>query len=177
MRRYAGPSKKLAPAIDPDISCPHSFIEDEGVQLEIDCMECAGAHDLSNVRCMMGVVNVVSGGVVPESVILKRFTHKRYRKDQVNIVALAAAELSALNRALGTPNDMSDKNCRTCLANRHQVVSWMRRRLFEDPERYILLGEHLADEIRHAHASVTCERAGVCIDSAISASAMLSGGR
>jgi hypothetical protein len=175
MRHQGGPTKKLAPTIDPNISCPHSFTEDEGVQLEVDCLECAGAHDLMNPRCMIGVVNVVSGGVVPEIVILKRFTHKRYRRDAVNLVAMAATELSALNRALAAPDVASDRSCRTCFASRHQVISGMKRRLVENPEAYLLSSRRVAEEIRRAHSISTCERAGMCIDSGIAASTILPG--
>jgi hypothetical protein len=175
MRHQGGPTKKLAPTIDPTVSCPHSYVEDEVVQLEVDCLECAGAHDLMNPRCMIGVVNVVSGGVVPEIVILKRFTHKRYRRDAVNLVAMAATELSALNRALAAPDNASDRRCRTCFASRHQVISGMKRRLVEDPREYLLSCRRVVDEIRHTHSVSTCERAGTCIDSGIAASTILTG--
>ena len=175
MRRRGGPTKRLAPTISPDTHCPHVFTEDEGIQLEIECTDCGGAHDLSNSRCLLGVMNVVCGGAVPETVILKRYTHKRYRRDAVRLVSVAALELSSLNRALATPDQSSDKECRTCVASRQQIVSDMKRRLLENPETYVLGGAILADNIRRAHATPACARAGACIDSGLSASSTFGG--
>jgi hypothetical protein len=173
MRRREGPSKRLAPCIKPESSCPHRFSEDEGLQLEVECIDCAGAHDLSNGQCMAGVITVVSGGAVPDSVILKRFTHKRYRRDAVRIVAAAANELAALNRALASVETPSDKVCRTCPSSRQQVILLMKRRLLEDPVSYVKNGSAMLEELRRPHASISCARASACVESGLSVSMIL----
>ncbi len=173
MRHREGPSKRLAPAISLDISCPHCFVEDEGIQLEVDCSECAGAHDLSNARCLAGVVSVVSSGAIPETVILKRFAHRRYRRETVDIVAIAAGELSAVNRALATSFPASDKNCRTCSASRSSVLTDLKRRLMNDPGAYVSDAAKVLEEINRARASTTCARAKECVRSGVSASTIL----
>lgn len=175
MRHRGGPSKRLAPSIKPESSCPHKYTEDDGLQLEVDCLDCAGAHDLSNSKCMAGVTTVVSGGAVPETVILKRFTHKRYRKELVRLVAAAACELASLNRALASTDPMSDKQCRTCTSSRRQVILAMKRRLLEDPRSYVQAGEALADELKHARATTTCARARACVESGFAASKIFGG--
>ncbi len=170
-----GPSKRLAPSIKPESICPHKYTEDEGLQLEIDCVDCAGAHDLTNSKCMAGVMNVVSGGAVPETVILRRFTHKRYRKDLVRLVAAAAGELASLNRALASPDQASDKECRTCTSSKQQVILAMKRRLLEDPCSYVRAGPALLEELKTSHARTSCPRAGACVRSGFSASAIFGG--
>jgi hypothetical protein len=177
MKQREGPTKRFAPALSADVCCPHSFNEDEGVQLEINCQECAGAHDLANTRCMIGVVNVVSGGVTPETIILKRFTHKRYRKDSVRLVSAAAVELSALNRALSAPEPVSDKSCRTCPASGRQVVQGLKRSLLNDPRGYILHPEETMEQIRRAQGTVACERASACVNVGLSVSEFAGGWR
>jgi len=176
MRHREGPAKRLAPAISTDIHCPHSFADDEGVQLEINCEDCAGAHDLTNGRCMMGVVNVISGAAIPETIILKRFTHKRYRNETVKTVSTAAAELSALSRALSTPDSASDNTCRTCSASRRQVVSRLKSMLLEDPMGYVTKPERVNEEVRRVRVDVSCGHAGACIDLGLATSVVLNGG-
>jgi len=175
MRHRGGPSKRFAPSIKPESSCPHKYTEEDGLQLEIDCVDCAGAHDLSNSKCLAGVTTVVSGGAVPETVILKRFTHKRYRKDLVKLVAAAACELASLNRALASSDPMSDRECRTCSSSRQQVILAMKRRLLEDPRAYVQAGATLLDEFRLARATTSCARAGACVESGFSASTIFGG--
>jgi hypothetical protein len=177
MKQREGPTKRFAPTLSADTCCPHSFGEDEGVQLEINCEECAGAHDLTNTRCLIGVVNVVSGGVAPETIILKRFTHKRYRKDSVRLVSAAAVELSALNRALSAPDPMSDKTCRTCPASGRQIVQSLKRCLLTNPRSYILHPEDTMELIRQVRGTVACERVSACVDAGLSVSVFAGGWR
>jgi hypothetical protein len=124
---------------------------------------------------MVGVMNVVSAGAVPETVILRRFTHKRYRKDVVKVVAAAAIELAALNRAIASTDPLSDKGCRTCISSRQQVVSAMKRRLLEDPRMYMMGSATTADELRLAHSTPSCARSSACIEAGFSASTILGG--
>jgi hypothetical protein len=139
-------------------------------------MECAGAHDLSNNKCMVGVMNVVSGGAVPEIVILRRFTHKRYRKDAVREISAAAAELAALNRALASADPVSDKECRTCASSKQQVICAMKRRLLDNPRTYVSGGAATLEELRLARSASSCPRSGACIEAGFSAST-IPGGR
>ncbi len=132
---------------------------------------------MENTRCMIGVVNVVSGGVTPETIILKRFTHKRYRKESVRLVSAAAVELSALNRALTAPDSASDKSCRTCLASARQVTQSLRRSLLNDPRSYILHPEDTMMKIRDVRETIACARASACIDAGLSVSAFAGGWR
>ena len=176
MRHRRGPTKRLAPTLGPDTSCPHEFTEDEGVQLEIDCTECSGAHDLANSKCLTSAMNAACGGAVPEVVILKRYTHKRYRGDSVWLVSRAAAELAALNRVLASSEQLSDKECRTCAASRQLVIVDLRRRLLENPRAYMSGGLGLPEEIRRGRETVACTRAKECVEAGLGASTIYGGG-
>lgn len=177
MRHRGGPAKTFAPTIDPESSCPHRYTDDEGLLLEIDCTDCAGPHDLSNVRCIAGVTRVVSSGAMPESIVLRRFVHKRYRKGLLKLVERAARELAALNRALTTTDSLSDKECRTCAASRQQVIVSMKRKLLDDPRKYLGSGSEVLEELRRAHAKGACARESACVDSAFLASEVYGEGR
>jgi hypothetical protein len=124
---------------------------------------------------MVGVMNVVSGGAVPETVILKRFTHKRYRKDAVTLISAAATELAALNRALASTDTVSDKECRTCSSSKQQVISAMKLRLLDNPRIYMSGGVATQDELRLAHSASSCPRSRACIEAGFSASTILGG--
>lgn len=172
MGRYYGPTKKLAPTIAPDARCPHTFSEDNGIQLEIDCSQCAGAHDLRNSKCLTGVVNVMSLGAEPEVIILKRFIHKRYRGEFVRQVVSAATELAALNRALASSEPPSDKHCRTCTVSMEHVIAAMRRKLIENPAIYVSSAESAFSDIETKALSHACAKARACIDKGLSFSTL-----
>jgi len=175
MRKRKGPTKKLAPTMAPDASCPHSFTDDEGVQLEIDCSECAGAHDLQNSKCLIGIVNVMSIGAEPEAIILKRFTHKRYRGETIKQAASAAAELAALNRALVAMENPSDKRCRTCAASTEHVIATMRKKLMENPAEYVSSRDEVATEVDVIADSCACASAHACANKGLSAGILTRG--
>ncbi len=120
-------------------------------------------------------MNVVSSGAIPETVILRRFTHKRYRKDIVRVVATAATELAALNRALASTDQASDKGCRTCTSSKHLIISAMKLRLLENPRSYIIGGAAFLEELRLAHSKSSCPRSGECIEAGFAASALFGG--
>ena len=163
VKRHIGPTKRFAPSISSDISCPHSFSDDHGIQLEVDCLQCAGAHDLRNRKCLVGVINVITAGAEPEAIILKRYTHKRYRGTPVGRAVLAALELAALNRAKVALDEPSDKRCQTCPVSTEQIVSFLRHRLLEDPITYLSSMDRIADEIEHRSLAHACERTRACI--------------
>ena len=175
MKRHNGPTKKLAPTIAQDAICPHSYSDEEGVQLEIECSECAGAHDLGNSKCLTGILNVMSTGAEPEAIILKRFIHKRYRGEAVRRAASAAAELAALNRAIVAAEPSSDKRCRTCPASTEQIAAAMKRKLLENPAEYVSSVETAVKDIETVAFSHACENARACADKGFSVSILLRG--
>jgi len=172
MEHKNGPTKKLAPAIASDARCPHIFSEDCGIQLEINCLECAGAHDLENRKCLTGIVNVVSLGAEPEVIILKRFIHKRYRGASVKRIASAAAELSALNRALDSVEAPSDKQCQTCPASTQKIIAALKRSLMEDPAGFVSSPAEAFKEIESHAFSRACEKARACVNTGLSYSTL-----
>jgi hypothetical protein len=176
MKRRQGPTKRLAPNLGVDAMCPHDYVEDEGIQLEIDCTECPGAHDLANRKCLTSAINAVSSGGIPESVILKRYTHKRYRGYTVGIVSRAATELSTLNRVLAASEPALDKDCRTCKASRQNIIADLKRLLLEDPGAYLSGGQRVFEDFKRAHDNSPCGRARACIESGLSASTIYGGG-
>lgn len=164
-----GPTKKLAPTIRAGTGCPHVYSEEDGLQLEIDCVSCKGAHDLNNKQCLSAVLNILVAGAQPEVIILKRFAHKRYRGRAVKIASLAASQLATLNRALASINIPSDRHCRTCAASRQNLLTSMKQHLIENPTTYVANHPELATLIRTRLGHVDCERREACILEALSA--------
>ncbi len=166
MRRRQGPTKKLAPTSAPEHACAHSYREDEGLLLEIDCRDCNGAHDLSNRKCLAGVINALASAGTPESIVLRRFIDKRYRGDTVDWIVVCAHELASLNRYLSGKNESSDKRCRTCLASRANVLSNARRALLDDPATYLTNPCEVREEIRGKMVASAgrCADARKCVD-------------
>ncbi len=169
MTPLRGPTKKLAPTISPDSGCPHDYSEFEGLQLEIDCSKCNGAHDLDNKKCLSAVMNVLANGAQPDTIILKRFIHKRYRGQAVELASKAAGTLAALNRAIASAQRPSDKRCRTCPASMDQVLVAMRHALLDDPVGYVQSPARVLRGLRICLPRIECERAVSCFDSALSA--------
>jgi len=170
-----GPSKKLAPTIGPDSGCPHDYTEDEGLQLEIDCSQCNGAHDLGNNKCLSAVLNVLAGGAQPEAIILKRFMHKRYRGEAVDVASAAASALAALNRAIASAPRPSDKRCRTCPASMEQMLATIKRLLLEDPLRYVSDSSGRVARLGEGLSSLGCPDADSCLQDALKAAETRSG--
>ena len=171
MRHRKGPTKKLAPAIGPEISCPHAYTEDDVLQLEIDCSACAGASDLSNQKCLRAVLNIMSTGAPAHVIILKRYIHKRYRGSLVTSAHLASVELATINRALLSADQPSDKRCRTCPASRERVLRVMKLELLEDPLAFV--GDHprLMNELRgRCHSD--CGESDRCVDRGLAVSTL-----
>lgn len=172
-----GPSKKLAPTIGPDSGCPHCYTEDEGLQLEIDCSQCNGAHDLSNNKCLSAVLNVLAGGAQPEAIILKRFMHKRYRGEAVDVASAASSALASLNRAIISAPRPSDRRCRTCAASKDQLLTTIKRLLLDDPLEYVSDSSGLVARLRDGISHVSCGDADSCLEAALKAAETLSGAR
>ena len=146
----------------------HEYAEEEGLQLEIDCTSCKGAHDLNNKQCLSAILNVLIAGARPEAISLKRFAHKRYRGKVVWIASAAASQLATLNRAIASTEAPSDKRCRTCPASTQNLLTSMKRMLIEDPATYVVSLPELAMLIRGRLGSLDCYRGEDCIREAMS---------
>jgi len=166
-----GPAKRLAPAISQDRVCEHSFVEDDGLHLEIDCNGCGGAQDLTNSRCMTSVLNILQKGVRPEAVVLKRFNHMRYRRVSLSRVFGLADELANLRR-LASDEHLSDKRCQTCPASMPKVASKLAEELKRNPIEYATRAKMVSAKAE-ADASLTCERAHACMAHVIESSRFL----
>lgn len=177
MRQSCGPTKRLAPTLAPGTCCPHEFTGSEGLQLEVDCESCGGAQDLLNRRCMVGIISIVARGAVPDTIMLKRFMHKRYRNEEVRVVAVAAAELSALTRAYACASTPSDRKCRTCACSPKRLVGELRMKLLGDPVQYVRDRRQVESMLSDAVAESGCERSRECARQACSGSIMLTGAR
>ena len=171
MRRRQGPTKKLAPTISPEISCPHNYTEDEGLQLEIDCSACGGASDLTNPKCLRAALNIMSLGAPAHVIILKRYIHKRYRGRMVDAAHLASSELAAINRALLSVEQPSDKRCRTCPASRDRVLRAMKLTLWEDPLTYVADHGRLMEGLR-IKCSGDCPENDNCVGKGLAVSTL-----
>lgn len=164
-----GPTKKLAPAVKTSAGCPHEYAEEEELQLEIDCVSCKGAQDLNNRQCLSAVLNVLIAGARPDTIILKRYAHKRYRGKVVTMASAAASQLAMLNRAIASTETPSDKHCRTCPASAQNLLACMKRILVEDPSTYVASLPGLYLFIRERLGSVKCGRDDTCVCEALSA--------
>lgn len=177
MRHRTGPSKKLAPTSRPEAACPHEFVHDEGVQLEIDCDSCAGAHDLLARNCLVGAVNAAALGPQLDTIILRRMIHKRYRGEVVQLVISLGRQLSALNRAIASTPQPALKDCRTCSARRDRVLSKVRSMMLEDPASWnpdrILSGMSAG----MLAPNTSCARAGECVKRALEVLSSAGGAR
>ncbi len=137
MSRRPGPTKKLAPSNAPEHACPHDYREDEGLQLEIDCTECKGPHDLANRQCLSGIMNALVASSSPDAIVLRRYIDKRYRGDAIGVLISCASELASMNRRLASAHVSSDKRCRTCQASMSKVIASARHALLDDPMGYM----------------------------------------
>src|SRR4030042_4659933 len=152
MSHQQGPTKRMAPSTSPETCCPHELFSEYELGLSIDCNACPGAHDLCNQRCYAGVLNIMASGAQPDSIVLRRYIHKRYRGEAVKAAALAASELASLRRGIAALEPPSDRRCRTCPASAHHVILQARLRLVERPL--------CPPEDRAAMTSLILERAG-----------------
>jgi len=156
--------KKLIPASDREQMCPHSYIEEEELGLQIDCRECAGAQDIHNGRCLSGIVHVLARNAIPQTIVLMRDTHKRYRESALGDAFEAARALQRLNRAVVSTDRASDSRCRTCPASPSRVASALRRALLDDPGGYARCPAQCARSVvGHMDAVTGCDEGESCI--------------
>ncbi len=170
MRHQQGPTKRMAPSPSPETCCPHSYLDDDGLVLDIECNSCAGAHDLSNPRCYAGVLNIMASGAQPDSIVLRRYIHKRYRGEAVRTAVSAASELASLRRGIVGLEPPSDRKCRTCPASAHKVLLQARLRLVENPMSPPMSREAMTAGILEMVRGDACEKAYSCISRALQTS-------
>jgi len=177
MRRGQGPTKRLIPSMSSDKPCPHRYSEEEGLQLEIDCLECPGPQDLGNSKCLAGVVNVLSGGAIPESIVLRGYTHRRYRGGTLALATKAASMLARVNRTISSAERPSDRRCRTCPASTEQIMITIKRRILGRPEECLQLPDSLASEIQASAAALDCQNSAACVNRGVAVGWAISGRR
>jgi len=176
MTRRQGPTKKLIPALGFENRCPHTYSEDDGLQLDIECGSCQGAQDIDNRKCVSGILNVMLAGAVPQSIVLKRFVHKRYRGTAVQRVSKLARTLGAVNRAISSSEPPSDRKCRTCPASTQSVLESFKRALLEDPGSYTAEMVRLDPSSMATGARAACPKAERCLHEALGSCSALQGG-
>lgn len=167
----------MIPSISSEKSCPHRYSEEEGLQLEIDCLECPGPQDLGNSKCLAGVVNVLVGGAVPESIVLRGYTHKRYRGDTLALATRAALVLARVNRAISSNERPSDRRCRTCPASMEQIMVTIKRQILGRPEECLHHPESIMSEIQGRASGLDCQNSAACVNRGIAVGLAMSGRR
>ena len=159
--------KKLVPTISREQACPHTYQEEDELRLEIDCTSCPGPQDVANRRCMTGMINILCSEAVPQTLILKRHIHKRYREAVLETTFRAANRLSVLNRAISNTEGASDTRCRTCRVSVPNTAAFLRHALLDDPVGYIERQAALVEEARARTKGIGCERARDCAEEAL----------
>ena len=113
------------------------------------------------------VLPALTEGAQPDTIILKRFMHKRYRGEAVELASTAAGILATINRAIASTQRPSDKRCRTCPASTDQVLLTMKLALMDDPTEYVRSPMHMLAGLRMCLPRIACEQAEACFDSAL----------
>ncbi|UCE44782.1 MAG: hypothetical protein JSU93_05120 [Methanobacteriota archaeon] len=155
--------KTLVPALSREMKCPHSYNDDEELSLDVECEGCPGSQDLSNDRCLTGILQILASEAEPEVLMLKRYIHRRYRESRLAPVLAAASELAALNRALSTRPEPSDGRCLTCPASMHRLADGLRNELLERPVEFMNDRSRAIDNIKKGLGGVKCARARACV--------------
>lgn len=168
MTRYGGmPSKKLVPSLEGNRRCEHRYLEDGSMTLEVECKDCSGAQSLENVKCASGVVNLLASGIIPESIVLKRYIHLRYRSDGIAHLRECASALAVLRRVETQQTRASDRKCRTCPASRQKLAANVARTLQSDPASFGPSRKALSDRLVSEYASCGCTRLRTCVDQVV----------
>ncbi|MBU1157920.1 MAG: hypothetical protein KKE24_01110 [Candidatus Thermoplasmatota archaeon] len=166
-QRSSGPTKKLAPARHADLHCPHSYTSEHGLQLEVDCSACTGAQDINNGNCARGILNILRSGVEPDSIILKRYIHRRYRSESFKSLCELATELSVLNRIVSAQVIPSDKRCLTCSASKEKTAEYLINQLRHDPVAYAKRKRALSDRLKDIASEASCPKGHDCLREAL----------
>lgn len=141
--------------------CEHSFVDD--ATLEVDCSRCSGAQSMENPKCASGIMNILASGLVPEAVVLRRYTHVRYRSDRIVALCESASALAALRRLQSQADAPSDDQCLTCPASTRLLVPEVIRRLQADPLRFCHSRDSLSDGLASERSAVRCHRLSRCV--------------
>lgn len=161
-----GGRKKLVPVVGREAKCPHEYVEDDELRLEVECEGCHGPQDLANATCLRGIVQVLCSGARPNVLVLRRKTHKRYREKPLALVFEAASGLEAINRCLSAPHEASDKRCQTCQASMTWILGALRRCFLDDPLRFMQDPDGALDRALGSVAVTRCGKASDCIHQA-----------
>lgn len=159
--------KKLVPALSRETKCPHEYDDDQELCLEVECGGCPGAQDLTNNRCLTGILQILSSEAKPETVILKRHIHRRYRESRLSVVFTAASGLAAMNRALSTRWEPSDRRCLTCEASIPRLVARIRQELLECPVEFMDNRPAVIARILAELEDIDCPRLHDCVDRSV----------
>ena len=159
--------KTLVPALSREMKCPHSYNDDEELSLEIECEGCPGSQDLSNDRCLAGILQILASEAEPEALMLKRYIHRRYRESRLAPVLAAASELAALNRALSTRPKPSDSSCLTCPASMHRLADGLRKELLERPVEFMNERSKAIGNVKNGLEAIECARVHACVAAAL----------
>ncbi len=143
--------------------CPHSYTNEHGLQLEVDCSTCSGAQDINNSNCAKGILNIFRSGVEPDSIILKRYIHRRYRSESFKLLCELAAELCVLNRIVSTHIISSDKKCQTCSASKNETAGYLIDQLRHDPVAYRMRKLELSAKLDDLALEASCPKAHECL--------------
>lgn len=166
-RTRIGGRKKLVPVVSREAKCPHEFVDDEELTLEVECESCHGPQDLANNRCLRGIVQVLCCGARPNILVLKRKIHKRYSGSPLPELIEAASGLEALNRCLSVPRELSDRRCQTCQASMPSLITALRRSFLDDPLGFVTDPERTLNGAVRSVAVTGCGDAPDCIHRAI----------
>jgi hypothetical protein len=169
------PSKKMVPTLSDDRTCSHRYNEGEGMTVEVDCSQCSGGQSIENQKCASGIVNILASGIMPDAVVLKRFTHVRYRADSVSELFESASALASLRRLEGRPEESSDGECQTCPASRRLLASEVVRRIRSNPMSFRHVRESLSDTLISQFSSVACPGLAGCVAQVVWAGAIRRG--
>ena len=160
--------KTLVPILSREAKCQHTYEDDDELSLHVDCSECQGAQDLANNRCLTGVLQILSSEAKPDTLILKRHIHRRYREPCLSILMGMASELAAVNRALSMKSVPSDRRCLTCEASMPSLLGRIRREFLEDPRSFSETRAAVLDRIRDDLEDIDCDRLSGCVTRAYS---------
>ena len=160
--------KKLVPVLSCEAKCPHKYSDDNELCLDVDCSDCQGAQDLENNRCLAGILQILSSEAKPDTLILRRHIHRRYRGPCLSTLMNVASDLASMNRALSMKPVLSDKECQTCEASAPKLLGRIRRELLEDPSSFLEGTAVIMNRVSEDLAVIDCERVSACVARAFS---------
>ena len=117
---------------------------------------------------MSGIVQILSSEAVPQTVILKRHIHKRYRESALLAAREAARELAVLTRTKTILESASDRRCQTCSASASSIAGDLRHMLLDDPIAYMKDASAVARRVRAAKRPANCDKGPECVETSLS---------